>query len=132
MVWPRLAEVKGWPAVAEAFPNDGHPGAGARATVRVSPDARASYEHLVRDSALPEGALVAIFHDAGATGPEGPIYVMEKTAGAWRFSSVGPDGRVDATPGAAQNLAAGACVRCHQGGEADSLFGLPRGKSGPP
>jgi hypothetical protein len=94
--------------------------------VRVSPDARPSYEHLVRDSALPDGALVAIFHDAGATGPEGPIYVMEKRAGAWQFSSVGPDGGVEATPGAAQNLAPGACAPCHQGGQADSLFGIPR------
>jgi hypothetical protein len=57
---------------------------------------------------------------------------MEKSAGAWQFSSVGPDGRVEVTPGAAQNLSAGACARCHQDGQADSLFGIPRGKSGLP
>jgi mono/diheme cytochrome c family protein len=92
----------------------------------VSPEARLDYEHLVRDQSLPEGALVAIFHDAGASGPAGPVYVMEKAAGTWRYLSLRSDGSVEATPGVGQQLSAGACAGCHQGGLGDSLFGPPR------
>jgi hypothetical protein len=94
--------------------------------VRVSPEARPDYEHLVRDHSMPEGTLVAIFHDAGAAGPAGPVYVMEKSAGTWRYLSLSADGRVDSRPGAAQQLKVGACAGCHEGALGDSLFGLPR------
>jgi hypothetical protein len=131
-VWSRFSEVASWPPSGEPFPNDGHPRAGALATVRVSPDARAGYEHLVRDGSLPDGSLVAIFHQVVPGGPAGPVYVMEKSAGSWRYLSLGADGRPDPSPGAVQGLAPAACARCHQDGVADSLFGVPRPGAGPP
>jgi hypothetical protein len=112
--------------MGESFANDGHPGAGAQATVRVSPEARDAYARLVRDGSLPDGSVIAIFHELGPSGPAGPVYVMEKSAGVWRYLSLTGDGRLEVAPGAAQKLGPNACARCHEHGVADSLFGLPR------
>jgi hypothetical protein len=95
-----------------------------RAVVRVSPDARATYEHLVQDSVLPEGAVVALFH-ADADDTPRAIYVMEKLGGTWRFSTLDSEGGeqpFDAPSGQATER----CRSCHADGVADSLFGVPR------
>jgi hypothetical protein len=122
VVWSRFAEIESWPVVGEPFTNSGHVGAGAEAVVRVSPDARAAYEHLVKDTELPDGAVAALFHEL-APGRPGPVYVMEKGEGVWRFSSCRADG-TECTPAATASTAG--CQHCHADAVADSLFGLPR------
>ena len=124
VVWSRFAEVRSWPIVTEPFANTGHVGAGPRATVRVSPEARSIYEHLVRDSELPDGALVALFHEL-SPGHAGPVYVMEKSGGRWRFMTCQPDG-TDLEPAELDPDSSRGCERCHSEGVADSLFGVPR------
>jgi hypothetical protein len=124
VAWSRFAEVRSWPPSGEAFTNGGHVGAGALAVVRVSPEARAAYEHLLKDSELPDGAVVVLFHEL-APGKPGPVYVMEKSGGSWRFSSLRADGTEPEPPEPAASSAAH-CRRCHADAVADSLFGLPR------
>lgn len=123
VVWSRFAEVRRWPAVGKPFENAGHAGAGSLAIVRVSPEARSAYEHLVRDSELAEGTVVALFHEL-APGRPGPIYVMTKSAGGWLFETYRADGTKPAEPARGT---ADTCRRCHADGVADFLFGLPRG-----
>jgi hypothetical protein len=114
-----------WPALGTPFANSGHAGTGPLALVRVNPAAREGYEHLVRDSALPEGTVVAIFHlesDARTRS----IYVMEKDAGGWRFMALDAAGR-QLPLGGPSGQATDSCYRCHVDAVADSLFGIPRG-----
>ena len=118
--WPRFAEVAAWPAAGEPFPNRGHWGEGSVAVVRTSPEARAAYAALVADSALPDGAVVALFHHA-AGGPD-RVFLMEKEAGAWRY-------RVLTSAGVVVSESDSGCRGCHAGGVGDSLFGVPRLKS---
>ena len=89
------------------------------AVVRASPDARAAYETLVTDSALPDGAGVALFH-RDSRGP-GRVFVMEKAAGAWQY-------RLLTATGVLVPETDAGCRGCHAGGVGDSLFGLPRPK----
>jgi hypothetical protein len=121
-MWPRFTEVRSWPESGAPFANTGHAGSGTRAVVRVSPDARDAYAHLVRDSALPEGAVVAMFH-ADEAGHPGAVYVMQKGAHGWEFLTLTADG---IEPISQQSgLATEPCGRCHAEGVADSLFGTP-------
>lgn len=120
--WPRFSEVRSWPAASEPFANRGHVDAGPTAVVRVSPGARESYAHLVRDSALPEGSVIALFHVAADQRP-GPVYVMEKSGGTWRFLALDPDGVVRVAS-ASGGQATQACQGCHADAVADSLFGV--------
>jgi hypothetical protein len=129
VVWSRFAEVQSWPAVGEPFANSGHAGAGTRAVVRVSPAARAAYGHLVKDSELPDRALVALFHELGPGRP-GAVYVMEKVGAGWRFSTYRADGS-ELEPTQAASVSAEGCRRCHADAVADSLFGLPLGTPAP-
>jgi len=124
--WPRFVEARSWPPVGAPFANNGHPGAGAVAVVRVSPEARGSYERLVRDSALPDGAVVALFHREAADGRPGPVYVMEKSGTSWRYLALRPDGTLPESAPEAARRAGERCARCHADGVADALFGLPR------
>jgi hypothetical protein len=117
--WPGFAEVRSWPPAAAPFSEVGHAGAGRVAVVRVSPTAQPTYEHLTQDSVLPEGTVLALFHDE-ATARPGPVYVMEKRSGKWAFGRLGPDGTI---LGDAAEL--GRCARCHRDGVADGVFGLP-------
>jgi hypothetical protein len=68
---------------------------------------------------LPDGSVIAMFHQSrdGATG--GPVYVMEKKASEWTFVALDAEGAVTS-----ENL--NVCALCHRGGVADQLFGLPR------
>jgi hypothetical protein len=127
VIWDRFGELSSFPVAGEPFPNDGHPGAGARATVRVSPEALAAYRGLVTDSVLPDHAVVALFHDGGPGAPPGDVYVMRKTAGVWEYLRLGGDGSLPPAPEAVS-----ACRGCHAGGVADGLFGLPRAPGGHP
>ena len=124
-VWPRFGEVRSWPP-SEPFTNRGHAGAGPNAVVRVSPVARESYTHLVRDSALPDDSVVALFH-LGVDQRPGPVYVMEKSAGTWRFLALDADGAVVA-PSTSTGQSTQGCQGCHADAVADSLFGVPRGQ----
>jgi hypothetical protein len=123
-VWPRFREVRSWPPVGEPFANRGHAGAGPVAVVRVSPEARERYAHLVRDSALPDDSVVALFHFEADQRP-GPVYVMQKKAGTWRFLALDSEGAALAPPASTGQATAG-CQGCHRDGVADSLFGAPR------
>jgi hypothetical protein len=118
--WSRFDEIKSYePVNATPFSTRGHLVKPSHAVVRVSPEAREQYLGLVTDSVLPDGAVIAMFHQSrdGATG--GPVYVMEKKASAWTFVALDPDGAVTS-----ENL--NVCALCHRGGVADQLFGLPR------
>jgi hypothetical protein len=87
-------------------------------TVRVSPNAREAYASLVADTRLPDGAVVALFHQNREGSVRGNVYVMEKTGETWRFQAFDDKG----TPAVGSE----ACARCHAFGVADQLFGLPR------
>lgn len=130
VIWDRFGEISTYPAASAPFPNDGHPGAGAHATVRVSPDALAAYRALVTDSVFSDGVVVALFHDGGPDAAAGPVYVMRKLAGAWEFLSLGADGRLP--PGPERARAISTCPHCHEAAVADHLFGLPRPPSALP
>ncbi len=118
--WSRFEEIKSFePVNATPFSTRGHLVKPSYAVVRVSPDAREQYLGLVTDSVLADGAVIAMFHQSrdGASG--GPVYVMEKKAGAWSFVALDAEGAVSS-----ENL--NVCALCHKGGVADQLFGLPR------
>ncbi len=118
--WSRFDEVSGLPTVNDtAFATRGHLVKPSYAVVRVSPDAREPYLSLVTDSVLPDGALVAMFHQSRDGATKGAVYVMEKKAGEWSFLALDSDGRKTT-----ENL--DVCALCHKGGVADRLFGLPR------
>jgi len=118
--WPRFDEVANWPAINDrAFSTRGHLVKPSHALVRVSPDARSQYLALVTDSVLPDGSVIAMFHQSRDGARNGLVYVMEKKAGEWTFLALDADGRV-----ATENL--NVCALCHKGGVADHLFGLPR------
>jgi hypothetical protein len=124
VVWPRFAEVQSWPTISAPFANRGHAGTGSLAVVRVSPEAREAYTHLVQETVLPDGAVVALFHLDPANRPSS-TYVMQKSAGTWSFLMLDAGGAESANP-AETARASEACRRCHADGVADSLFGLPR------
>ena len=111
--------------------NEGHRGEGALAVVRVSPEARSSYEHLTQDSELPDGTVVALFHRESAEGPAGAVYVMQKTGKIWQFLRLAPDGSLLGPASSPQNSAK-MCAACHAEGVADALFGVPRSVPGRP
>jgi len=110
--------VSAWPPLGDSFENRGHPGAGERCQIRVSPDARAAYGALVADSVLPSGSVVAAFHSNSA-GDSGPVFVMAKGESDWTYLALDPEGRP-------LGLGSDGCAGCHANGVADRLFGLPR------
>jgi hypothetical protein len=117
--WSRFAEVSSFAAANDvAFPTRGHLVKPSYAVVRVSAEAREPYLSLVTDSVLPDGALIAIFHQSRDGATKGSVYVMEKKASEWAFLALDSEGRE--TP---ENL--DVCALCHRGGVADHLFGLP-------
>jgi hypothetical protein len=124
VLWPRFSEVQSWPTVGGPFANRGHTGMGSLAVVRVSPEAREAYTHLVQESVLPDGAVVALFH-FDAANRASSTYVMQKRAGAWSFLMLDGAG-VERANASETGRASEACRRCHADGVADSLFGVPR------
>ncbi|MCA9597960.1 MAG: hypothetical protein KC776_31830 [Myxococcales bacterium] len=121
--WSALDDAESWPSVNdEPFTSRGHAGGRWTLSVRVSPNAREAYAALRPGAVMPEGAVIAAFHQDATRGKPGPIYVMEKKGGDWRFSRVRADGRV-------QEGSVALCARCHAEAVADHLFGLPRGES---
>lgn len=118
--WSRFDEVKGWsPVSPTAFATRGHLVKPSYAVVRVNPEAHAQYLALVTDSVLPDGSLLAMFHQSRDGAQSGLVYVMEKKANEWTFLALDADGHL-----ASENLEV--CALCHRGGVADHLFGLPR------
>lgn len=128
--WPRFAEVRSWPTVSVPFANTGHAGMGPLAVVRVNPEARDAYTHLVQESVLPDGAVVALFHLDAANRPSS-TYVMQKSAGVWSFLTLDGSGIERADP-VARGTTSELCRRCHADGVADSLFGVPHRSSAIP
>lgn len=88
--------------------------------IRVSPESREGYLGLRPGISLSDGTVVAAVHRDVDTSRPGPIYVMEKRAGAWAFQVLGADGRP------AEHGPLTLCARCHAEAPADMLFGLPR------
>ncbi len=78
------------------------------------------------DSVLPDGTIVALFFADEPGSKHGPVYAMEKKAGAWAYLAT------DARGGLDPSLDASACARCHEAASADSVFGLPRGAESAP
>jgi hypothetical protein len=123
--WPRFAEINELPTVsAEPFPVQGHPDTPPFAIVRVTHAARQAYSRLVTDTVLPDGSVVAMIHQGGAGTVLGPVYVMEKVEGSWRYLALASDG-------VPIPFDEGGCAGCHAIAPADHLFGPPRSK-GPP
>jgi hypothetical protein len=118
--WPHFDQVRSWEPVGGAFRIQGHLVDADHAVVRVSPNARDAYQALVADSSAPDGTLVAAFHEGGPDAPAGgPVYVMQKSEGAWSYLVL------DAEGGIVEQNPAG-CDGCHSGAVADRLFGPPR------
>jgi hypothetical protein len=118
--WSRFDEIKGYEAVNDTpFSTRGHLVKPSHAVVRVSPDAREKYLGLVTDSVLPDGSVIAMFHQSRDGATSGSVYVMEKKASEWTFVALDAEGAVTS-----ENL--NVCALCHRGGVADQLFGLPR------
>ncbi len=88
--------------------------------VRVNPESRDAYIALLPGTTLADGTLIAAFHHDPRRGRPGPVYVMEKSGGAWRFSIVSPEGMVE------QSGELELCRRCHAEAVSDHVFGLPR------
>jgi len=119
--WPRFAEVAAWPAVTDtALPNQGHDVAVGFARVHTNPEARDTYMGLVQDSVLPDGSVVALFHESADGATRGPVYVMEKAAGRWHYLVLDAEGHEEPT------AKLDTCAGCHADATADQLFGLPR------
>ena len=124
-LWPRFAEVESLPAVnTNAFATRGHLVKPSYAVVRVSPESRDRYLALVTDSVLPDGTVIAMFHQSRDAAQRGLVYVMEKKESAWTFVALESDGTI-----VSENL--NVCALCHRGGVADHLFGLPRSLGSP-
>jgi hypothetical protein len=119
--WSRFGEVSAWPAAGEPFENRGHPGAGERVQIRVSPEARDAYASLVADTVLQPGSVVAAFH-SNAAGVAGAVFVMIKEPSTWTYLALDKEGRPAA-------LAMSGCRGCHADAVGDSLFGLPRARA---
>jgi len=122
--WSRLGEIESWPAANDKpFATRGHLVKPSHAIVRVNPDALASYLTLVTDTVFPDGTVIAMFHQSLDGAERGPVYAMEKTANAWAFLALEPDGSKRS-----DNLEV--CALCHKGAVADRVFGLPRTLTG--
>ncbi|HEX5099993.1 MAG TPA: hypothetical protein VFV94_10860 [Polyangiaceae bacterium] len=78
----------------------------------------------MRDSVLPDGSVVALFHSDRA-GKAGPVYVMEKQGGAWTYRAL-------TAQGVMLEGAAARCQGCHQSAVGDELFGVPRPREARP
>ena len=119
VAWPRYDEVRGWQPVTEtALHSQGHAGGRYDVLIRVSPAARETYETLAQGVTLPQGTLIAAFHQSRTDQRPGPVFVMEKK-GSWRFRVLRANGFTQ--PEARTEL----CQRCHAEAVADSVFGLP-------
>jgi len=88
--------------------------------VRASESARAGYSSLGPHSTFPDGSLVAAFHKDAKTGRPGPVYVMERQSGAWKYLAFDPGGRP------AEHGVLTLCERCHSESPSGALFGLSR------
>ncbi|HYH43051.1 MAG TPA: hypothetical protein VD867_13830 [Burkholderiales bacterium] len=122
--WERFVEVSTWPTVTEtSFPSQGHHTELPSARIRTSPEAREAYLALVQDSVLPEGSIVALFHESPDASKRGGVYAMQKTGGRWQYLRLDSLGRLQSPANA------GECARCHADAAADHLFGLPRTRS---
>ena len=114
--WQGYDELLRLPALTSApFTSRGHQPE-QPVDIRVNDAARASYATLVTDSVFPDGSLLAELSHTGS----GNGYVMRKSAGAWSYFELDPQGAV---------LASGAlplCAGCHSQAPSDSVFGLPR------
>ena len=120
--WPEYATARSWPALdAAPFVSRGHPPAGS-VEVHVSPESRAAYLGLVRDTLFPDGTLLT---ELAARAGAGPSYAMRKSSGKWRFFQLDPEGAVLASGQLAL------CVGCHAEAPADGVFGLPSDPSAP-
>jgi hypothetical protein len=86
----------------------------------VSESARASYVALRPDLELPDGAIIAAFHRDAKTGQPGPVYVMTRDRGAWKYAVFDAGGR------ASEHGPLTLCERCHAEAPSGGLFGLPR------
>jgi hypothetical protein len=123
--WDRFDEARGWPPVnATPFVSRGHGSGTYTISVHVSPDARDRYASLLPGTTIPEGSVIAAFHQDADSGRAGPVYVMERRADGWSFRALDAEGRA-----VEQSLEL--CQRCHAEAPADSLFGTPKGRSKP-
>jgi hypothetical protein len=89
--------------------------------VRASAEGRDTYVALVQDSVLPEGSVIALFHESGDGATRGRVYVAQKAGGRWQYLLL------DAL-GHPQAFNSDRCERCHADAAADHLFGLPRAR----
>lgn len=124
--WAPFNKVREWPAVGDG-PQAAKDHGGGRyvGVVRVSPKARKAYLDLTRGTDLPVGSVVAMFHETVEKHAPGPVYVMEKQPGGWRYLVLSSDGRIR------ESGVLPLCERCHAEARADHLFGLPAGSPTP-
>lgn len=109
-----------WPTSnPQPFASRGHGAARYTIDVRVDEIARPVYQALLPGTVFADGTVIAAFHHDPEHGRTGPIYVMEKVEGRWRYSIVGSDGRQR------QQSSLELCARCHAEAVSDHVFGLP-------
>ncbi len=118
--WAQFEAARKWPPVdSTPVAAKDHGGGRYLGIVRVSPEARQDYLDLSRGTKLPVGSVVAMFHEQARGHAPGPVYVMKKAAGGWRYLVVGPGGRIRSKG------ALPLCERCHVEARSDHLFGRP-------
>jgi hypothetical protein len=122
--WPHLRaldpanlESRGFTRM-EATPvaSKGHHPPGWKGIVMVDNDAAAAYRTLRPGVVLPEGTVLAESHTL-ETGAPGPIFAMAKTNGAWTYSVITPEGRIE------EQGDLPSCARCHGESPHDAVFG---------
>lgn len=65
-------------------------------------------------AAMPDGAQLVAEHLRPGTDQPGPLLVMDRSGGAWRFSQVGPEAAARGGPKG--------CGDCHSQAPRDSVF----------
>jgi hypothetical protein len=115
-----FARSKDWPLASERPLPSAHLGRAHRAQIRVNPEASEAYRTLVADTAFADGTLLVEFLSDANTGANGPVFALERRAGAWTFWQLDAEGRVQETG------ALPFCAGCHAGAPAAPVFGLPR------
>lgn len=122
-VWPRFEEAQGWPVASEVSPSE-HLGNARTATIRVWPEAEATYRDLVPHTILPVGTAVLETLSRGPGDEPSGYFAMEKTADGWTYWALDAKGRGNADT-------SGLCQRCHAEAVADELFGPRRAGTTP-
>jgi hypothetical protein len=118
---PTTLESRGFTRMeATPVPSKGHHPPDWTGIVSIDNEGAPAYRKLRPGAELPDGTVIAESHTL-ANGQPGPIFAMAKAGGAWTYSVVTPEGRIE------EQGEIATCARCHGESPHDSVFG-PRGE----